>query len=106
MNIKRNPFIFIVALVLVIVLIGLPSMRLVQKLSAGCPLAHNKMVVNCSPCLHHTMVSPIETGDLTVAAVSQVSTDIWLLDNLSKENNNLSVIVTLVLPSETTHLRC
>lgn len=106
MNIKRNPFIFAVALVLIIVLIGLPSMRLVQKISAGCPLNANKVVVNCTSCLRHALVSPIETGDQPMTVMSHLSADIGLWNNLARENSDLFVVVTLISPSETTHLRC
>lgn len=106
MNKKRNILIFVFAIVLVVVIIGLPSMKFVQKLSAGCPLNQNKSILSCNPCISHTMASQMETGDLIMAALPSIPSCIVTLAIISQENVGQAPISTESLFPDTTPLRC
>lgn len=106
MNTRRNTLISIVAMLLILVLIGLPSMRFVQKLSAGCPFSQTKSVLSCNPCMYRTVASPIETGDLLIAALPPVAPDILPLTNISEKSIGRDVIIASNPLSEVTPLRC
>lgn len=106
MNPRRGGLISVVAIILVVVLIGLPSMRFVQKLSAGCPLEHNKPVLSCNPCMYRTVASPIETGDLIAIVLPSILPDIPPLANIFAKSIGRDSIIPSNLFSETTPIRC
>ncbi len=106
MNTKRKTLVFVIAIVLVVVLIGLPSMNFVQKLSAGCPFTQGKTVLSCNPCLYRTVASPIETGDLVTGTLPSLSPDVLPLINIAEESVDRAVVVASVHFPETTPLRC
>lgn len=106
MKTKRNIVIFVIAIVLIVVVIGLPSMKFVQRLSAGCPLDQNKAVLTCNPCMYHTVASQIENGDVVTTAPPSTPVDIQLSISLSAETVN-PVAISVFNPSlEKPPLRC
>jgi hypothetical protein len=69
---KRNILFIISAIVLIPILLSLTPVKLVQKLGSGCPFAHSKTVLSCTPCMYNSVTSQSETGSLTLAALPSV----------------------------------
>ncbi len=98
---------FVTAMVLVVVVIGLPAMKFVQKLPTGCPFAQSKTALNCcNPCIYRAVASPIETGDLFAAVPPSAPPDTLALPDLSEENIDPVVIIASDNFPETIPLRC
>lgn len=93
-------------MVLIVVLIGLPSMKFVQKLSTGCPFAQSKTALSCNPCIYRTVASSIETGDLLAAVTPSVPPETLALIDLSEQNVDPAAIIPSDNFPETTPLRC
>lgn len=106
MNGKQRTLILVVTMVLVVVLIGLPSIRFVQKFSAGCPLNQGKTIPKCGPCIYHTVVSLTETGDHAVAVSMSTVGDVQASAAILRQsvNHEAAAVSTSVLRSPV--LRC
>ncbi|OPY62666.1 MAG: hypothetical protein A4E57_03938 [Syntrophorhabdaceae bacterium PtaU1.Bin034] len=106
MNRKRGTLILVVTMLLVAVLIGLPSMKFVQKLSAGCPLNQGKSIPKCGPCIYHTVVSLTETGDHAVAVSMSTVGDVQVSAAILRHSADQEAVAVSTSVLRSPVLRC
>jgi hypothetical protein len=106
MHRKRNLLFFISALVLIPILLGLTPVKFFQKLGSGCPFGQNKTVLQCTPCIYHSVTSQEETGEISLTALrsSNAVPDPALM--LSGDTVDSAVPIVSNLFSEAPPLRC
>ena len=57
---RHKLLIFIPAILLIPILLGMTPMNLYQKLSSGCPVPQCKQIQRASSCLFHSIVSQVD----------------------------------------------
>ena len=60
---RSKLLIFIPAIILIPILLGMTPLNFIQKIGSGCPLAQGKQILKCNPCPFNSLVSQ---DDLTI----------------------------------------
>jgi hypothetical protein len=59
---RHKLLIFIPAIVLIPILLGVAPLNFFQKIGAGCPLSQGKQALKCNPCLFNSVISQEDHG--------------------------------------------
>jgi len=98
---RSKLFIFIPAIILLPILLGMTPLNFVHKIGNGCPLSHGKQIT-CSFCPFNSIVSH---DDTTIVSLSSIPLEQLSLDPFSFQrsglDSHLSAIRLISLP-----LRC
>jgi hypothetical protein len=70
---RYKPILFVTALMLVLILVGLTPLKFVQKLEAGCPASPSKQILTCTPCIYNALHSPNEPVVVSLDSIPFVS---------------------------------
>lgn len=66
---RSKLLIIIPAIILIPILLGMTPLNFIQKVGSGCPLAKDKQILKCNPCLFHSLISH---DDLTVVSLDSI----------------------------------
>ena len=101
MSSRTKLFVFIPAIILLPILLGMTPMNFIQKIGSGCPFSHAKQIT-CSFCPFNSIVSH---DDTTIVSLSSVPLEQFSLDPFSFQLSGLDSHLS-ALPLRSFPLRC
>jgi len=78
MLVRQKLLIFIPAIILIPIILGMTPLNFVQKIGAGCPFSQGKQVVKCNPCPFNSIISQEDHGIADLPSTFFVGTSIDL----------------------------
>jgi hypothetical protein len=102
---KKSTFYMFAAFVLIPILFVSMPLNFVNKIGSGCPIAKEKPVLKCNPCMYHSLTSP-NASDATLAALPSGNVVLQPLALLSGVTADTAVTLFTDLALKAPPLRC
>jgi len=103
---KNRFLILIPAFFLIVILFASVPLNFVHKIGKGCILDQNKCILQCNPCMYHSVTSQSETGNLAMVGLAATPFVFQSLPLLSGVAVDFTMPIVSNRFSETPPLRC
>lgn len=103
---KNRFLILIPAFFLVVILFASMPLNFAHKIGSGCLSSQSKQVLQCNPCMYHSVTSQSETGNLAMAGMASTPLVFQSSPRLSGETADLAITTVSNPFSEALPLRC